>query len=112
MTTAPHRTTSRGGGRAKPAHCPSGHAYTVENSGYRANGVRYCRICNRERLAQKRREAGAHQHLHWDHDPWIAFAAAIVRQSLDDYRSTGDDDARDFLVYCGIVDRNGYVRRH
>jgi hypothetical protein len=56
MTTAPHRTTSRGGGRAKPTHCPSGHAYSEENSGYRGNGVRYCRLCNRARLAAKRRE--------------------------------------------------------
>jgi hypothetical protein len=111
MTTAPHRTTSRGGGRAKPTHCPSGHPYSEENSGYRANGVRYCRLCNRARLSEKRRAAGAHQPDQWDRDPWIAFAAAIVRQSIDDYRSGDDDDARDFLAICGLIDHYGAVRR-
>jgi hypothetical protein len=41
MSTAPHRTTSRGGGRAKPTHCPQGHVYSPENSGTRGNGMRY-----------------------------------------------------------------------
>lgn len=34
--------------------CPAGHAYTPENTYYRANGSRVCRKCGAERAAAKR----------------------------------------------------------
>lgn len=36
---------------AVKTHCPSGHAYSEENT-YRINGRRQCRTCNRERTAR------------------------------------------------------------
>lgn len=34
------------GGLSKP-HCPKGHFYDIENTGYQKNGNRYCKACSR-----------------------------------------------------------------
>lgn len=43
----------RGEGHGSEGHCPSGHAYSAENTRlYR--GMRYCRTCHRERERRRR----------------------------------------------------------
>lgn len=44
-------------GRARPTHCPSGHAYTDENRAVRPNGHTWCRPCSRRRKAESRAAA-------------------------------------------------------
>jgi hypothetical protein len=120
MTTAPHRTTSRGGGRAKPSHCPSGHCYSPENSGYRANGVRYCRICNRERLAAKRREVEMYDREDDDDGVFtgpLAIWVAFVKLALDDYEQLAPEcrdhrTAAAFLRGTKLMDADGRIDRH
>lgn len=109
MTTAPVRKGRNG--LPPVTHSKRGHEYTPENTYNKPDGTRACHICRRASRAAWR-QAGASSPVYLDGSPWLDFAAAIVRQSLDDYRNTGDDDARDFLVYCGLCDRNGYIRRH
>ena len=48
----------RRGKHARKTHCPNGHAYTPENTGYRSNGHRHCRICaaNQQRTYRARRQ--------------------------------------------------------
>lgn len=104
------------GGRARPTQCPSGHMYTEASTGYRGNGVRYCRICNRERLAAKRREAGADEQRFVDGDGLLDILAACVRQALIDYAAGADDrphmSAHDFLDACGLLRPDGTVDYH
>jgi hypothetical protein len=124
MSSAPHRTTSRGGGRAKPTHCPQGHAYSPENSGTRGNGVRYCRICNRTRLAAKRREVEMDEQ---DQDDGIASGplaiwVAFVKLCVEDYETLAPT-CRDYRTAArflrgttlmnadGTIDRHGYSRQ-
>jgi hypothetical protein len=40
--------------RARTTHCPSGHAYSAENTYRDAQNRRYCRACRRERARTKR----------------------------------------------------------
>lgn len=42
---------------ALKTHCVHGHNWIPENFGYRANGTRYCKICERERKRRERRVA-------------------------------------------------------
>lgn len=123
MTTAPHRTTSRGGGLRTPAHCPSGHEYTPENNGTRSNGVRYCRICNRARLAAKRREVEMDKQ---DLDDGItvgplAIWVAMVKLCVEDVETLASTcrDHRTAAAFLrgtrlmladGTIDRHGYAR--
>lgn len=38
-------------------HCPQGHEYSEENTYYRPNGHRYCKVCAREGNRRRRKEA-------------------------------------------------------
>lgn len=40
----------------RPTHCPSGHAFTDENTAFNPSGWRYCKQCNRDK-ARRYREA-------------------------------------------------------
>ena len=45
---------------ARRRHCPQGHPYDAENTGYKKDGCRYCRTCDRARSrrnAERRRSA-------------------------------------------------------
>jgi hypothetical protein len=54
-------------------HCPQGHEYTVENTGYRKRDLyRYCRMC--ARLAQRAKRQRGLTYTQW----------------LEEYRSCGD----------------------
>jgi hypothetical protein len=54
---------------AKITHCPKGHEYTLENTGYatgkwatnraRTYVCRWCKTCNRERMRERSRRKGA-----------------------------------------------------
>lgn len=44
-------------GRPKTEVCPKGHAYTEENTYYKPNGGKECRICGRERNLKARMES-------------------------------------------------------
>lgn len=93
--------------------CPQGHAYSEDNTAYRGDGVRYCRACNRERMAARR--AGEQRYI--DGDGLLDILAAVVRQALIDYAAGADDrphmSARSFLECCGIVDpTTGVVDHH
>ncbi|KKK94743.1 hypothetical protein LCGC14_2679800 [marine sediment metagenome] len=57
----------RGGPRASrpnmlKTHCPHGHPYSVENTGYTVNSynstLRYCRTCKRERWRERQEARG------------------------------------------------------
>jgi hypothetical protein len=125
MTPAPHRTTSRGGGRAKPAQCPSGHEYSAENSGTRGNGVRYCRLCNRERLAQKRREAGMKERDEMDDGIFsgpLALWVAFIKQAVEDVETLAPTchhyktavallKGTRIMTEDGVIDSLGYERK-
>lgn len=37
----------------RPTHCPAGHPYDEENSGFTTNNHRYCKTCNRERARRR-----------------------------------------------------------
>ena len=43
---------------ASKTHCINGHEYNEENTHYRKNGTRYCRLCNNERQSLRRRNNG------------------------------------------------------
>ena len=53
------RVLSNGTFYRKPTHCPSGHEYSKENTGFRPNGHRVCKICCkiRQRIIRDERKA-------------------------------------------------------
>lgn len=104
-------------GRPLAAACPSGHPYTEDNVGYRANGVRFCRTCNRAGSAARRAAASTGEQQRFvDGDGLIDILAAVVRQALHDH-ATGYDDrphmpAAAFLSSCGLLRADGSMDYH
>lgn len=47
-------TTHWGRWQREKTHCPRGHGYTTDNVWTSSSGSRYCRSCNRERMAERR----------------------------------------------------------
>lgn len=44
---------------ARATQCPQGHPYDESNTGHKASGARYCKQCNRQRVAQHRAQKRA-----------------------------------------------------
>lgn len=111
-------------GRPRATACPQGHAYTEENTAYRGNGVRYCRICNRLRLAASRTTEKVNT-VDWDDiddcpfldDDWtISIIGAMFRQALADflngYTTLHTPDAAAFLRSAGVLRDDGTIDTH